>query len=312
MLFTLLDNQRNQSSMRTTVWTESLPSLVLGLATHLRSLQNTIDTAGAGASRACLLPSKDKWGECYGTKRNSCVCLLHSVYASGRSHQCTLFSALLWIRIQLRFWAPDHDPAIKSYYENIKKRQSKRRICTVLYCNCYLPFYISHYSPTLLQSWVHRPKIRNTNFNLSALSFLPDPEQIISDLGKCSGSNRIRIHNTEFSVYCSKCKSWLSWFVNHWLTLQTALSVPLLSSSCYFCCSLCLKILSHIFGWCHLPTAVTSRVISALFQYSSLTLKTKGADQASGMGLLIALCHWTLICFFYQFTNVVPVNFFFI
>ncbi len=47
-----------------------------------------------------------------------------------------------------------------------------------------------------------------------------------------------------------------------------------------FCCvSLCLKILSHIFGWCHLPTAVNSRVISALFQYASLTIKIKGADQ---------------------------------
>ena len=184
---------------------------------------------------------------------------------------------------------------IMKILKNINQKEESVLFCTVLYCTCYLPFYILHYSPTLLQSWVHRPKIRNTNFNLSALSFLPDPEQIISDLGKCSGSNRIRIHNTEFSVYCSKCKSWLSWFVNHWLTLQTALSVPLLSSSCYFCCSLCLKILSHIFGWCHLPTAVTSRVISALFQYSSLTLKTKGADQASGMGILIALCHWTLI-----------------
>ena len=45
------------------------------------------------------------------------------------------------------------------------------------------------------------------------------------------------------------------------------------------CASLCLKILSHIFGWCHLPTAVNSRVISALFQYASLTIKIKGADQ---------------------------------
>lgn len=44
--------------------------------------------------------------------------------------------------------------------------------------------------------------------------------------------------------------------------------------------SLCLKILSHIFGWCHLPTAVNSRVISALFQYASLTIKIKGTDQA--------------------------------
>ena len=50
---------------------------------------------------------------------------------------------------------------------------------------------------TVLQSRIHRPKIRNKILiYIFALSFLPDPEQIFPDPGKSSGSDRIRLHNT--------------------------------------------------------------------------------------------------------------------
>ena len=67
---------------------------------------------------------------------------------------------------------------------------------TILKKTPYLLFSISIYSPTT------GLKLK-INFNLSALSFLldPDQEQIIPDPdpGKNSGSHRIRIHNTEKS-----------------------------------------------------------------------------------------------------------------
>jgi len=43
--------------------------------------------------------------------------------------------------------------------------------------------------------------------------------------------------------------------------------------------STCLKCLAQIFSWANLPSAVNSRVISALFQFSSLVVKSKHTDQ---------------------------------
>ena len=94
------------------------------------------------------------------------------------------FYPVLWIRNDV-FWIRIQPMFFKQIFKLLKKHfniQQKEESTN------YLPFSISLYSPTVLQSRINGLKLK---LNLSALSFLPDPEQTILDQGKSSG--RIRL-----------------------------------------------------------------------------------------------------------------------
>ena len=88
------------------------------------------------------------------------------------------FYPVLWIRNDV-FWIRIQPMFFEQIFKLSKKHLKKKNLLTI--CN-----FLFH--STVLQSRINGLKLK---LNLSALSFLPDPEQTILDQGKSSG--RIRL-----------------------------------------------------------------------------------------------------------------------